>query len=101
MPATNISALVARHPALVLDMSPQQVHAQLRHLELHLPGVDVQLLVFDEPAFLRVDVPKVRPSCPLPLFLARPVSLPCSAQVQLVLAEVPRRRPSSSRPAAR
>jgi hypothetical protein len=75
MPATNISGLVAKQPALVLDMAPQQVQAQLQHLEQHLPNVDVELLVYDEPAFLRVDMPKVRlppwpgllpPPCPAP-----------------------------------
>jgi hypothetical protein len=65
MPHTNISGLVSRYPALVLQMQPSQVAAQLQHLEQHLPGVDVESLVADEPCLLRVDITKAGSAAPL------------------------------------
>ncbi len=82
MPNSNISGLVSRYPALVLQMQPQQVAAQLQHLEEHLPGVDVERLVVDEPGLLRVDITKAGNAA-----LCCAPCRPCCAELLLVPAE--------------
>ena len=59
LPGINLSALISKHPTLLLEWTPGKIKARVEEMKDQLPGLDIILLIEAEPHYLNVDLPAV------------------------------------------